>query len=357
MRQLNEENVEEVVLGSILIFGQEIIPLLIEKFRPELFYSRHTHKVIAGAIYKSIQQGIEIDTLNIVAMLEREGTLEAAGGRMHFTRLTQDSWTSGMVEYHLDILKDYYIKRVAEKAAMEIAELAGKKDSEVLDIQRMAGELAENILIVGGTKKANLVGAIIDEYSSGMVKKALSNDFGMTSGFHSIDEKIMGMKPAYYILAGRPGNGKTAFALNMAYRQAKKGYTVGFLSIEMSEESLLGRLTSINMKKCWYKKRTDQTDEEFKASVVAAHMDIAALPLIIDDTAHKTVEDAISAAYSMRFASKNPIDILYIDYVQLLSKTNKPEDLSHVSHKLNALKKDLGIPIFALAQINREMRE
>jgi len=357
LKLLSDENIEELVLATVLLYGEEQRPILTQRFHPDLFYARGKHKIIATAIHELITDGVSIDMLNVVARLDRQDKLEEAGGRLYFNKLIDQAWTDSMLENHLNILREFRIKRMAERSAFAIADMAGRKDSDVLEIQRFAGELAETILVAGNGKQAAFIGELIDNYSNNMIERALSKDFGLTSGFHSIDDKLRGMQPAYYILAGRPGNGKTVFALNMAYRQARKGHTVGFLSIEMREEALVERLTSIHMKHSWYDQPTDLTKEQFTANVRAAHMDLAKLPLIIDDTAYKTVEDAVSAAYTMRFASKRPIEVLYIDYVQLLSVTNKPEDLSNVSHRLNALKKDLGIPIVAVAQINREVRD
>jgi len=338
------------------LYGSERLHTLVQKFKPELFCSHPRHIQVAEAISWLIDQGIEVELMNVIARLEKIDKLETVGGRMYFTKLMNVLWSDQMLDHHLDLLEEYRIKRQAEMSASLIAVEAGKKNSDVVDLQRLASQLSDTMLLSSGKSKEEFISKVVEDFSTVMINKALSNDWGMSSGFYNIDVKLKGLTPAYYLLAGRPGNGKTAFALNMAYRQARKGHTVGFLSIEMSREELLGRLTSIHLKRCWYDRDKTQSDEEFRAEIQSTHMAIAALPLVIDDTPYKTVETAIGAAYRMRF-SANPIEILYIDYVQLLSQTNKPEDLARISHMINALKKDLGIAIVVLAQINREVRD
>jgi len=356
VKQISDFGIEEMVLGTVILYGSERLHTLVQKFKPELFCSHPRHIQVAEAISWLIDQGIEVELMNVIARLEKIDKLETVGGRMYFTKLMNVLWSDQMLDHHLDLLEEYRIKRQAEMSASLIAVEAGKKNSDVVDLQRLASQLSDTMLLSSGKSKEEFISKVVEDFSTVMINKALSNDWGMSSGFYNIDVKLKGLTPAYYLLAGRPGNGKTAFALNMAYRQARKGHTVGFLSIEMSREELLGRLTSIHLKRCWYDRDKTQSDEEFRAEIQSTHMAIAALPLVIDDTPYKTVETAIGAAYRMRF-SANPIEILYIDYVQLLSQTNKPEDLARISHMINALKKDLGIAIVVLAQINREVRD
>lgn len=196
---------------------------------------------------------------------------------------------------------------------------------------------------------------------------------GTATGFRDLDSKMGGLQRSdLIIIGGRPGMGKTALATNIAYNVAKvwtgrqddddkfethSGGRVGFFSLEMSAEQIGTRIvsdiTKINSSKI---RRGDFTESEFE-KMRDAERDLGNIPLFIDETGGLTVAQVCSRA--RRQKRKNGLDLLVIDYLQLMAggkrKENRVQELSEITSSLKALAKELDIPIIALSQLSRQV--
>jgi replicative DNA helicase len=191
--------------------------------------------------------------------------------------------------------------------------------------------------------------------------------------YYSLDYATGGMEGGdLWIIAARPSVGKTALGMNIAMNVAsstpllKKGGVdvvhrqhVGFVSIEMSEEQLRNRIiqerTGIDFRKL---RRGHLTKQEYQR-VVEATMELALTPLLVDDSSY-SIFDIVARAHEMR--QREMLDLLVIDYLQLIeTQDSNPErrgqNVAFISRELKKLAKQLGIPIIALSQLNREIEK
>ena len=180
---------------------------------------------------------------------------------------------------------------------------------------------------------------------------------GIPSGFYDLDNLLSGFqKSDLIILAGRPSMGKTALALNFARNCSIDGnIKVGFFSLEMSSQQLVERLITSESKIDSHLVRTGKLPKhEWKKLSNSASVLSESL-IFIDDSADLNIMELRAKARQLK-AEKN-IDIIFVDYIQLLHAQNKHEsrqqEISYISRSLKALSKELNIPVVALSQLSR----
>jgi replicative DNA helicase len=198
---------------------------------------------------------------------------------------------------------------------------------------------------------------------------------GIATGLDDLDRMMGGLQSSdLIILAGRPGMGKTSLATNVAYNVAKawrgevkpdghtvtvNGGVVGFFSLEMSSEQLATRIiaeqTEIPSNKI---RRGNITESDFE-KIKDYSIELQNLPLYVDETGGISV--AQLAARARRLKRQRGLDLIVIDYLQLLSGStkrsseNRVQEITEITTKLKALAKELNVPVMALSQLSRQV--
>jgi replicative DNA helicase len=177
------------------------------------------------------------------------------------------------------------------------------------------------------------------------------------TGFADLDNLILGFQPGDFVLiAARPSVGKSTLAMNMAQNMAiRKGKNVLFLSLEMSNEQLTDRIIASEARVSNSKLQRGEADQNEWAKVTATAGVIHESKIFLDDTSSITVADIRSKC--RRFRSAENLDILFIDYLQLIGsavkKENRQQEVTEISRQLKILAKDMKIPVVALSQLSR----
>jgi len=200
---------------------------------------------------------------------------------------------------------------------------------------------------------------------------------GVATGMDDLDHKMGGLQASdLIIVAGRPGMGKTAFATNIAFHIAKNwrgepradgtmqtidGGIVGFFSLEMSAEQLATRIIAEQSGVPSYKiRRGDITEDDFHR-ISQAMMEMQRIPFYIDQTGGISI--AQLTARARRLKRQRGLDLLVVDYIQLLSSAkrsdNRVQEITEITTGLKALAKELNVPIIGVSQLSRqvEMRD
>ncbi len=197
---------------------------------------------------------------------------------------------------------------------------------------------------------------------------------GLSTGLADLDSKLGGLQRSdLVILAGRPSMGKTALATNIAYnvaklyepeRQAdgtttaKNGGIVGFFSLEMSSEQLATRILAEQAEISSEKIRRGMINENEFRKLAEVASEMSRIPLYIDQTGGITV--AQLSARARKLKRQNGLDLLVVDYLQLLSGSkarseNRVQEITEITTGLKALAKELGVPVIALSQLSRQV--
>ena len=245
--------------------------------------------------------------------------------------------------------------------------------NQIEDAERRLFELAETGRYDGGFQSFNdAVALAID-----MAGAAYQRDGGLSgtsTGIKTLDAKMGGLQSSdLIILAGRPGMGKTSLATNIAYNIAKayrpevqadgstkavNGGVVGFYSLEMSSEQLATRIiseqTEISSSKI---RRGEITEADFEL-LVGCSQEMQKVPFYIDQTGGISI--AQLSARARRLKRQRGLDLLVVDYVQLMTGSkkageNRVQEITEITTGLKALGKELQVPILALSQLSRQV--
>jgi replicative DNA helicase len=198
---------------------------------------------------------------------------------------------------------------------------------------------------------------------------------GTATGLRSLDRMMGGLQRSdLVILAGRPGMGKTALATNIAYNVAKawvgevrpdgrteavNGGIVGFFSLEMSAQQLATRIISEQTEIASHRILRGEIDPGDFDRIAEAAREMEQIPLYIDETGGLSI--AQLAARARRLKRQRGLDLMVVDYIQLLSGSSRRaqegrvQEVTEITTNLKALAKELNVPIVALSQLSRQV--
>ncbi len=197
---------------------------------------------------------------------------------------------------------------------------------------------------------------------------------GLATGLTDMDRQMGGLQASdLIILAGRPGMGKSALATNMGFNIARawrgevqpdgttktaNGGIVGFFSLEMSSEQLATRIIAEQSGVPSSDIRRGRINEDQFAAIVAAAREMNRIPFYLDQTGGLTIGQL--SARARRLKRQRGLDLLIIDYIQLLQGSSKKSDnrvqeVTEITNQLKALAKELNVPILALSQLSRQV--
>jgi replicative DNA helicase len=349
------------VLGAIML-SADAANLVMDKLEPDDFYVP-AHQAIFDSIVHLYNANQPIDPLTVSDALHRKGELERIGGAGYLTDLMEGVPTASNIEYYAEIVEEHGLRRRLISAGGQIGDLAVMTDldiSAVLDRAEQAvfgvGErrIGEGLIAMSPLLHSTL--EVIEE-----MEARGSELTGLATGFRDLDRRLAGLQAAnLVIVAARPSMGKSALASNIATNVAMDGGTVAMFSLEMSREEIVQRLLCSVGRVDSMKLRTGQLGPQLWQKVVHAASRMYKAPIYIDDSGQLTVTDI--RAKCRRLKRQHGLDLVIIDYLQLMSgsnRENRQQEIAEISRSLKNLARELDIPILAVSQLNRglEARE
>ena len=349
---------ERAVLGAVLMEGREALPRVIEVLRPSDFYTE-AHRVIFQAMLRLFDRGEPVDLITLAEELRRTDQLEFVGGPPTLARLAEEGSIAPHLGAYAAIVRDQAVLReLIQTSSQIIAQALDAKD----DVQNLVDEAERRIF---GLAERRLEGSAMP------VGKILKNTFeyieqlyqrkehitGVATGFEKLDLETSGLQPSdFIIIAGRPSMGKTAFALNIAqYVGVHLRGKVLILSLEMSASQLVQRMLCSEAKVDSQAVRTGRLSAADWHRLTAAAGRLSEAAIYIDDSPGLSVLEARAKARRMK--AEHGLDLLVIDYLQLMRGRGAPEsrqqEISEISRSLKALAKELNVPVVALSQLSR----
>lgn len=352
---------ERSTLGSLLIDKDAIIKIA-DILAPEDFY-HEKHEMIYRGIMEVFEKRNPIDVLTITSHLEDKKELEQVGGASYIAELTTEVPTASHIFQYATIVKQKSILRKLLKAGDTIK---GLGFNETEEIENLLEDAEKSLFNVSQTFIKDRFVHVKEILSQTYEKLADLHDpdskdkyRGIATGYRDLDNILSGLQPAdLVIIAARPSMGKTAFALNIAENIAKKEKSVGIISLEMSKEQLVERMFCSLLGVDSWKMRTGKlTDEDF-AKIGGIMDELNSMKLFIDDSVGGSIAEL--RAKARRLQMENGLDLLIVDYLQLMSagkssfgQTNRVQEISEISRALKSLARELHIPVIALSQLSR----
>ncbi len=348
---------EEAVLGGLLLDPSSFyeVAAIIKK---EHFYDER-NQYIFEAMLKLSNNHQPIDYITVGDQLQKDGTLEKIGGKLALIDLTEKISSAVNIETYAEIVAQKYIARELIRVSSNIQEMAFNPQTDVKDL---ISETEQEVFAVTQTNVKNEAVQVNDVIAD-VIKKienANANQgqyTGVPSGFTKLDNIIYGWQPGTLnVIAARPAMGKTAFALSMAKNMAVDyGKSVCVFSLEMSTIELTTRLL-VNVSEIEGEKIKKGNLAPYEWEVLQKKAQLLSnAKLFIDDTPGLSIFELCSKARKLQRTEN--LDCIIIDYLQLVNAPVKngtrEQEVSYVSRSLKALAKELGIPVIALAQLNR----
>ncbi|MDR5651903.1 replicative DNA helicase [Ruixingdingia sedimenti] len=364
---------EQQLLGAILT-NNDVYDKIAALVKADHFFDP-VHQRIYEIAAARIQKNALASPVTLKAFMEDDAGLKELGGPAYLVRLAGAAISAFAARDYAQMIYDLAVRRELIALGRDISAKAAKVEVEsepreqITEAEQRLYKLGEQGVAERGFQSfLRAVTAAVDVANAAYQRGGGLS--GIPTALVDLDKKLGGLHPSdLLILAGRPSMGKTSLATNIAFNVAKaykrgrkpdgsegavEGGVVGFFSLEMSAEQLAARILSEAAEVPSEQiRRGDMTEQEFRRFVEAAKS-LESCPLYIDDTPALPISQV--AARARRLKRTHGLDVLMVDYLQLLkgsSKDNRVQEVSEITQGLKAIAKELNIPVIALSQLSR----
>jgi len=348
---------EASLLGSILLDGSLYGSLVDGRLAPADL-SREAHRIVVGAMARLAGRGEAVGLPSVQAELEAASELASVGGAQFLVGLMQQVPSVTHAETYARIVERTAVLRRLIGAANEIAHLALTRDdaeSAVHDAQARLFAVSESML----HREIVPLGQALRMYAETIASRAEGQRIGTPTGLGTLDEKTGGLQNSDLILlAGRPGLGKSSLALNFVEHAAVRlGKVCAVFSMEMSEMQIVQRLISMTAEIDGNRMRRGRLSMPELQAVSQASGALQQAPIYIEESSRLTVNDIL--AKSRRLQSEHGLDLIVIDYLQLIEGAedaeNRVREVAQISNSLKVVARELQVPVVALSQLSRQI--
>ncbi len=352
---------EQSTLGGMLL-SQEAVAEVFETVSGVDFYAPK-HELIFNAILNLFGRGEPTDVIAVTDELNKQGNLVKAGGADYLHSLTGYVPTAANAGYYAKIVADKAILRRLIEAGTRIAQSGYESQGEVEDLVNQAQ--AEIYKVSSQSSREDYVPlsdsleAAIHEIEG--AQKRGGELTGVPTGFTDLDAYTHGLHPGQLVIvAARPAVGKLTFALDLARNASvKHNQATIFFSLEMGRAEIAMRLMSAESSIYLQSMRKGTVTDADWTRLAAVRGRINDAPLYIDDSPNMSLVEI--RAKCRRLAQQVDLKLVVIDYIQLMSSGKKVEsrqqEVSEFSRALKLLAKELGLPVVALSQLNRQAEQ
>lgn len=347
---------EQSVLGSLLIDRDAIIRVA-STLKPDDFY-HGANGTIYQAIVDLYNRREPTDFITLTDELQRRERLDTVGGVAYLSSLLNVVPTAVHVEYYGKIVERTATLRRIIDAGAQIVSIGYRDGIDVEDALDASERAIFDVSQRRSTRDFQSIADVLERFFNdiGYLQQNRGALVGVPTGFTDLDKMTGGLqKSDLIIIAARPSVGKTAFALGMAYGAAvQHAKTVGLFSIEMSAEQLVQRLLATETGVDSQRLRLGQIDDHEWDRMSRAFGRLSEAKIYIDDTAGLSVMELRSKA--RRLQAEQGLDLLVIDYLQLMTgrrSENRVQEISEISRGLKGIARELNIPVIALSQLSR----
>lgn len=351
------QEAEQSVIGSVLTNIQSVAASA-EIIRPDDFFLEHNREIYQ-VVMDLFNENTPVDIVTVSDRLRRADKLDAVGGIQYLSTVAANVPTTRNIIYYSKIIKEKSVLRKLVGASQVISEMAFSGSDRTERILEQAEQLVFDVASSKESQDIIPVNSILKESYMEMVEHAQNKGSltGLATGFEELDRRTAGLQNSDLILiAGRPGMGKSSFAVNIAEHVAiDEGVPVAIFNLEMSKSQLVNRILCSQALVESEKVRSGNLSGEDWAQIGEVVDKVAMAPLYIDDTPSITVSEI--RAKCRRLKQTKNLGLIVIDYLQLMQSAgrtdNRQQEISEISRSLKILAKELDIPVITLSQLSR----
>ena len=337
-----ELSLEKAILGKILSAPYTFESAVENGLKEQYFINRENRE-----IYKQM-----LDIYN------KNGVFERSMLKVPYEKQIElGEESNGVVHMNLGVraLRDEYKNYYMDKKIQKVLELEDKsideKRKEIISIVERLGDFEEE------ENKLVTPRGLLSEWWTDLEKKELD---GIYTGYSELDKYVFLERGSLVTVGARPSMGKTAFGLNLAYKNAVN-HNVLYVNIEMNTKQMTNRIlasmSGVLLKKIKKTKGEVLTDEDIKA-ISHNFSRFEKLKLGILDCKNNNFELIVQGIRKAH--EKNPLDLIVIDYLTLMQAkgySTKNIEVEEMANRLKALAKELDTCIVVLAQLNRDVEK
>jgi replicative DNA helicase len=328
-----------------------------------MFY-KDEHRTIFAAISELYAEGKAIDPLTVAQCLKKHETLDAAGGAFYISQLCAAIGSGAHIEYHCKIVLQKYLMRRLVEAGEEIRKTGFDNATDVQDaLEKSEKQIAEIIDVAEGRKSiesfAEIVETSLNEFYLRIATVREGKAFGITTGLRDLDAKTFGWQNSnLIILAGRPGQGKSALMLHFAKTAARAGVPAVIFTLEMSPVGLTDRLLLSYCDVSAYLFRSGRASRDEVCGVESAAEQLKQQPITIVRSSGMSMSQIRAKARALARVGK--CEMVFIDYLQLIKMDlsygkNVNNAIAEISWEAKLLALEINVPVMLLSQLNREV--
>lgn len=357
----HNQDAEAAILGSALLDGA-VIGRVAEIVSERDFHGER-HAVIYAAMLALFERQESLDYVTLIGELERRQRLAQAGGVSYLAGLLTVVPTPIHADQYARIVADSALMRRLISVGGQIAALAYQHLDAATAVQKAEALLSD---VASGASKVEdrPIGEYLREYllELSQLHEGQIATGAVPTGFADLDRLLDGgpKRGDLVVVAARPGMGKTTLALNLAVNGAVKfGVRSAVFSLEMSGRQLTMRVLSAEARIESSRLQSGNLLDHEAARLGDAVNRLAeseiriAQPISLTPTALR--------AHVRRIARRTPIDLVIVDYLQLMSAgrrgSNRVEEVSEITRQLKALALEEGVAVVALSQLSRAVEQ
>lgn len=355
---------EQSVLGGLML-SATAWDQIADKITEGDFY-REDHRLVFRAIHDLHESSRPCDAVTVSEWFESHGKADQVDGGNYISQLANNTPSAANVGAYADIVREKSILRNLIDVGATITTSAftadGRESKTLLEeAERLVFAIADK-----GSRGGSGFISVQDSLKEAMEKIEELNAFegditGIPTGYLDFDRLTAGLQPSdLIIVAGRPAMGKTTFAMNIAENAAiKHGKSVAVFSMEMASIQLVMRMFSSVGQIDQGRIRTGTLEDMDWPKLTSAMNLLHKSKIFIDDT--PALSPAELRARARRLKREHDIDMIVVDYLQLMSvpdsKENRATEIAEISRSLKTIAKELNVPVVALSQLNRALEQ
>lgn len=354
---LYHEEAEQGVLGAMLL-EHEAALVAGSVLKPEDF-AREIHRTLFSAMLAVAERGAKVDHITIRDELEGRGGIEKAGGIRYLALLVDAVASPGNVEHHAQIIRNYAVRR--ELLAQSQAAATFAQDMSRDPTETVSGVVDQLVRIAHPAAAApeKAFKSQLWDVLQEVERQAEAGDevTGLPSGIARLDHVTDGWeKGRLIVVAARPKQGKTGFALHCAAETCRAESSVYFATAEQPSRELTKRLVGMESQVPLRSVRTEQTLDMVATKLARAAGELAQWPIIIDQVSRTPAQ--VRFGVQRRIAEFGAVDLVIVDYLGKFHSGSRHErhdlEIGSMTSAFAQLAMDLNVPVILLVQLNRE---
>lgn len=359
---------EQAVLGGLLL-SNDAWDKIAGVISADDFFT-FDHRRVYEAIAELIRDRRGADVLTVAELLKGKGGLKDGQGLAYIHELATGVPSAANIVYYAEIVRDRATLRRLSATASEVEQLVrdtnGLTGGQILD---RAQEAFSRIATARSKGRGELrpmseyVTRTLEEIEEAFNNHEKRGTSGISTGFFDLDDRIGGgLKPGQLVVvAGRPGMGKSAIALNILEHVALQlGLAGAVFSMEMHATQLAKRFLAGLARIHGLRLAHGRIDQGTWNDIGKAAPRLSEAPIFLCEDGYLSISEITAGCRKLK-RTQPSLSAVVIDYLGLMRierpTSNRAQDLAEISRGLKALAKELSIPVILLAQLNREVEK